>query len=68
MTFADRTVTEPAHDAGGGQPTSADSRSRARRGRDTEHRLTRAVRLGLGHTRDVSMIEGDVPAQQMETR
>ena len=91
---------------------SAEPRSRARRRRDTEHRLThdvdlwvasasadgapypvplsfdwdgeallvatptnspigrnlaatRAVRLGLGHTRDVSMIDGE---EQMETR
>jgi hypothetical protein len=27
---------------------------------------TRAVRLGLGHTRDVSMIEGDVEALEMD--
>ena len=90
---------------------SAEPRSRARRRRDTEHRLThdvdlwvasasadgapypvplsfdwdvdlwvatptdsptgrnlaasRTVRLGLGHTRDVSMIDGE---EQMETR
>jgi Pyridoxamine 5'-phosphate oxidase len=92
---------------------SADSRSRAQRRRDTEHRLThdidvwvasasadgapylvplsfdwdgeallmatptdsptgrnlaatRAVRLGLGHTRDVSMIEGEVEVLEID--
>jgi hypothetical protein len=28
---------------------------------------TRAVRLGLGHTRDVSMIEGEVEVLEIDT-
>jgi len=36
----------------------ADPRSRAQHGRNLA--ATRTVRLGLGHTRDVSMIDGEV--------
>ena len=45
-----------------------DPRSRAQRRRDAEHRLTatQTARLGLGHPRDVSMIEGEVEVLEID--
>jgi hypothetical protein len=53
MTCTDGTVKEPAHDVGGGRLVATVT--------DPDGNV-----LGLGHTRDVSMIEGEVEVLEID--
>ncbi len=69
MACTDGTVKEPAHDAGGDRLVATVTDPRWQRPRAASGPIsaaTRAVRLGLGHTRDVSMIEGEVEVLEID--